>query len=253
MWERTRNTIFSAILIFPTISCAPLMEETWTVTAPEGPVTVRHYDPARELLLGFYIADIINPPKTRYSYPVIGPYLSGYSYCPPDIWADWTPLQRSLWIQSGIDSELRDYEYKLKSINDMQMFQMKLDVQGLIHDIESANERAKDELESKKEEAEDAADELKRAADDAKLKLEDAAFWAEADLKRAADDADLERLIAENATPGLPVFSGKEKELNLDWFIMIPPKGMSAKVWVDKLESALWAVRAFLRAFSSLN
>ena len=54
-----RKTILTGILILFTVSCAPLMEETWTVTTPEGPVTVSHYDPARELLLGFYISSLI--------------------------------------------------------------------------------------------------------------------------------------------------------------------------------------------------
>jgi len=120
-------------------------------------------------------------------------------YVPPNIWRDWSALQRSLWIQSARESDLRDYEYKLQSIIDMQMFQMKLDNQSLIYDLKREIERAKDELESKKEEAEDAADELEDAAYDAKLKLEDAASWAEFRLKSAADDADFERLVAENA------------------------------------------------------
>jgi hypothetical protein len=93
----------------------------------------------------------------------------------------------------------------------MQMFQMKLDNQSLIDDLKREMERAKDELERKKEEAEDAADELEDAAYDAKIKLEDATSWAEFRLKSAADDADFERLVAENAASGLPVFSGKEK------------------------------------------
>jgi len=115
------------------------MEETWTVTTPEGAVTVRHNDPARELLFGFYIADLIsNPPRTRYSYrPPLstGYYPYGYSYVPPDVWADWSPLQRSLWIESARENELMDYEYKLQSIKD-----------DLIYDLKREMERAKDDV-----------------------------------------------------------------------------------------------------------
>jgi len=223
-----KKILLAVFLVLFALSCAPLMEETWTVTTPEGPVTVRHYDPARELLLGFYIADLINPPKTRYSYPVIGSYLSGYSYCPPDIWRDWSPLQRSLWIQSGIDSELRDYEYKLKSINDMQMFQMKLDAQRIIDDLERETERAKDELESKKEEAEDAADELKDAADDTKLELENAAWWAKF-MESAVADAEVARLVAENAKVETRVLSDKRKTLSTEEFFPSMKKETSEK------------------------
>jgi len=233
-----KKTILIGILILFTVSCAPLMEETWTVTTPKGPVTVRHYDPARELLLGFYISSLItNPPKAHndlllssYYYPlVVPPYnpLSNY-YCPPDIWKAWSPLQRSLWIESGREAELRDYEYKLQSINDMQMFQMKLDAQSLIDDLENKTKRAKDELESKKEDAEDAADELKRAADDAKLKLENAAWWAKFRLESAAENADFERLVAENAgttEEQRKTFSTRDK---FDITVGLPPFNPSA-------------------------
>jgi len=136
--------MLAGILILFTVSCAPLMEETWTVTTPKGPVTVRHYDPARELLLGFYISSLItNPPKAHndlllssYYYPLILPpynYLSIY-YCPPDIWKAWTPLQRSLWIESGREAELRDYERELERIKE-----------NLIYDLRQEIERAKEE------------------------------------------------------------------------------------------------------------
>jgi len=136
-----RKIILAAFLVLFTMYCAPLMEETWTVTTPEGPVTVRHYDPARELLFGFYIADLIsNPPRTRYSYRpplstelALGLALSN-SYCPPSVWADWSPLQRSLWLESALDDDLRDYEYKLKRIKD-----------DLIYDLKREMERAKEE------------------------------------------------------------------------------------------------------------
>jgi len=93
------------------------------------------------LLFGFYIADLIsNPPRTRYSYRpplstelALGLALSN-SYCPPSVWADWSPLQRSLWLESALDDDLRDYEYKLKRIKD-----------DLIYDLKREMERAKEE------------------------------------------------------------------------------------------------------------
>jgi hypothetical protein len=129
------------------------MEETWTVATPEGAVTVRHYDPTFDLLLGLYTASLItNPPRTRYSYRPLSmgsaldlSWLSQippkYNYLPPP--STLSPVYKSLWIQSEIESELRDYEYKLKSIHEMEMFQMKLDVQGLIDDLKREMERVK--------------------------------------------------------------------------------------------------------------
>jgi len=214
-----RKTILAGFLILFTVSCAPLMEETWTVTTPEGPVTVRHNDPARELLLGFYIADLINPPKTHnnlllssYYYPLIIPRVQKFGTLPT-----WEDVLYDMKVESAIEDQLRDYERKIQSINDMETWKLKMDTQRMIDNIESAKERAKDELESKKkdaEDAEDAADELEDAAYDAKLelkraanKLEDAAWWAKFRLGSAAENAAAER-----------------SALDLDWLNSIPPK-----------------------------
>lgn len=103
------------------------------------------YDPSLDLLLGLCAYSLIaNPYQSQYYYPFIAPYLSGYSYCPPDVWKAWTPLQRSLWIQSSRENELRDYEYKLKSINDMETWQLKMDVQRIIDDLKRAKEEAEE-------------------------------------------------------------------------------------------------------------
>jgi hypothetical protein len=260
-----RKIMLAGILILFTVSCAPLMEETWTVTTPKGPVTVRHYDPARELLLGFYISSLItNPPKAHndlllssYYYPLIIPRVQKFGSLPT-----WEDVLYDMEVESAIRNQLRDYESEVEHINDMELWRLKTDTQRMIDDIESAKERAKDELESKKKDAEDAADELEDAAYDAKLelkraanKLEDAAWWAKFRLESAAENADFERLVAENAgtteeqrktfsteeifpdlhpTPP-PGFVLDKKEtaakkaiessaLNLDWLYSIPPK-----------------------------
>ena len=212
-----RKIMLAGILILFTVSCAPLMEETWTVTTPKGPVTVRHYDPARELLMGFYISSLItNPPKGRndlllssYYYPPIIPRVQKFGSLPT-----WEDVLYDMEVESAIRNQLRDYESEVEHINDMELWRLKTDTQRMIDDIESAKERAKDELESKKKDAEDAADELKDAAYDAKLelkraanKLEDAAWWAKFRLGSAAENAAAER-----------------SALDLDWLNSIPPK-----------------------------
>lgn len=143
-----KKTILAVFLVLFTVSCASLMD-FGGVYRRDGTAVVdpNPYDPSLDyLLLGLYATSLIAAaPQDRYYYsPLIPPYniLSSY-YCPPDVWRAWTPLQRSLWIQSGREAELRDYEYKLQSINDMQMFQMKLDVQSLIDDLKRAKEEAK--------------------------------------------------------------------------------------------------------------
>jgi len=212
-----RKIMLAGILILFTVSCAPLMEETWTVTTPKGPVTVRHYDPARELLLGFYISSLItNPPKAHndlllssYYYPLIIPRVQKFGSLPT-----WEDVLYDMEVESAIRNQLRDYESEVEHINDMELWRLKTDTQRMIDDIESAKERAKDELESKKKDAEDAADELEDAAYDAKLelkraanKLEDAAWWAKFRLGSAAENAAAER-----------------SALDLDWLNLIPPK-----------------------------
>ena len=57
-------------------------------------------------------------------------------YVPPDIWKVWTPLQRSLWIESARESDLRDYEYKIKRIN----WDLEDEARRLIDEIKRAKE-----------------------------------------------------------------------------------------------------------------
>jgi len=225
-----RKTILAGFLILFTVSCAPLMEETWTVTTPEGPVTVRHNDPARELLLGFYIADLINPPKTHnnlllssYYYPLIIPRVQKFGTLPT-----WEDVLYDMKVESAIEDQLRDYERRIQSINDMETWKLKMDTQRMIDNIESANERAKDELERKKQEAEDAADELKDAADDTKLELENAAWWAKF-MESAVADAEVARLVAENANVETRVLSDKRKTLSTEEFFPSMKKETSEK------------------------
>jgi len=74
-----------------------------------------------DLLLGLYYYPLVSPPvqKPRSSYSSAWDYVF-YDY--------------------DYNHALLDYEYKLKSINDMQMFQMELKVQQLIDDLKRAKE-----------------------------------------------------------------------------------------------------------------
>jgi len=196
-----KKILFAVFLVLFTVSCASFTE--WA-GSPEG------NDALAQTAVILALAN--ETPAIRNDYLLSAYYyppLMLDHYVPPDIWKAWTPLQRSLWIESARESDLRDYEYKIKSINNRNLWDLEDEAQRLIDDIKRANERAKDELESKKEDAEDAADELKRAADDAKLELGNAAWWAKFGLKSAADDADFERLVAENATTETRVLSDK--------------------------------------------
>jgi len=58
-------------------------------------------------------------------------------YVPPNIWREWSPLQRSLWIRSAQESDLRDYEYKVKRIN----WDLEDEARRLIDEIKRAKEK----------------------------------------------------------------------------------------------------------------
>ena len=129
-----RNTIFSVILILTTISCASLMDFDGAYRSDGSAVVDPNpYDPMSDLLLGFYISSLItNPPQTRYYYSP----LSRYSfYLPPP--ASLSPVYRYLWIQSEIESELRDYENKIKRIN----WDLEDEARRLIDEIKRAKEK----------------------------------------------------------------------------------------------------------------
>jgi len=145
-----KKITLAVFLVLFTISCAPVltksleetMEEYRNVYRQGGPAalaayhgSIVNYDSNIDLLLGLYYYPLIGTPsQDRYFY-------HQYNYLPPP--ASLSPVYKSLWIQSEIESELRDYEYKLKSIHDMEMFQMKLDVQGLIDDLKREMEKVK--------------------------------------------------------------------------------------------------------------
>jgi hypothetical protein len=120
-----KKIILIVVLIFSMTSCASFMA---------GPYPD---DPGLNLLYGTYCASLIaNPPQTRYYYPLISPpynYLSN-SYVPPSIWAGWSPLQRSLWIESAREIDLQNYKRELERIKE-----------NLIYDLRQEIERAKEE------------------------------------------------------------------------------------------------------------
>ena len=134
-----RKAIFSVILIFSTVSCAAFMEDfgngeynealqqTAVILALTSKPAVRN-----DLLLGLYY------------YPVIYDYPSRYSsYLPPP--KTLSPIYKSLWIESEIENEIRSYEYRLKSINDMEIWKLKMEAQRLMDDLKREMERAKEE------------------------------------------------------------------------------------------------------------
>ena len=84
------------------------------------------------LLLGLYTFSLIKSGKPAY---VPYAYLSPYSYCPLSVWATWSPLQRSLWLESSLEDELMDYENKLRIINATEMLTLQMEVQRLIDKI----------------------------------------------------------------------------------------------------------------------
>ena len=143
MWERTRNTIFSAILILTTISCASLMDFEG-VYRSDGSAVVdpNPYDPTLDLLYGLGQAAVIlalanETPGVRNDYLLSAYYyppLMLDHYVPPNIWRDWSPLQRGLWIESSRKIDLRNYEYELRRIS-----------QQIIDDMKKELERAKEE------------------------------------------------------------------------------------------------------------
>jgi hypothetical protein len=68
--------------------------------------------------------------------------LSAYYYPPlmldhyvhPEIWKAWSPLQRSLWIESAREIDLENYKRELERIKE-----------NLIYDLRQEIERAKEE------------------------------------------------------------------------------------------------------------
>jgi hypothetical protein len=124
-----RKTIFTAILILSTMSCAAFMEDfgegKYDVAIQQTAVALALTSkPAvrNDLLLGLYYYPLLSPPYRT---------CRNYNYLPT--WND-------VLYDSELDQALVEYEYKLKSINDMQIFQMELKVQQLIDDLKRAKE-----------------------------------------------------------------------------------------------------------------
>jgi len=124
-----RKTIFSAILILSTMSCAAFMEDfgegkydvaiqqTAVALALTSKPAVRRND----LLLGLYYYSLISPPvqKPRSSYSSAWDYVF-YDY--------------------DYNHALLDYEYKLQDIHDMEMFKLEMEVRRIINELKSAED-----------------------------------------------------------------------------------------------------------------
>ena len=144
--------ILISLLIISTISCTAIREyraEYRAELAREDRMRAQSRpaqlysspivnDSTLGLLLGLYTFSLIKSGGPAYYAPSYCTYLSPSAYCPPDVWAAWTPLQRSLWIEYNLDLELSRYESSLKDINDMEMFKLQTEVERLIREIERA-------------------------------------------------------------------------------------------------------------------
>jgi len=138
-----------SLLIISTISCAAIREyraEYKAELAREDRMRAQSRpaqlysspvvsDSTLGLLLGLYTFSLIKSGGPAYYAPSYCTYLSPSAYCPPDVWAAWTPLERSLWIEYNLDLELSRYESRLKDINNMEMFKLQTEVQRLIDKI----------------------------------------------------------------------------------------------------------------------
>jgi hypothetical protein len=79
----------------------------------------------------------LNSIPDKYDYPSRNYYrpLLRYDFPPT-----WEQVYLSALYRNALDDELRDYERKLRGINDMEMFSLKLKVQQLIDDLKRAKE-----------------------------------------------------------------------------------------------------------------
>ena len=120
-----RKTIFSAILILSTVSCASFMENFGN----------GEYNDA--LMQTAVILALENEkPAVRNDYLLSAYYyppLMLDHYVPPDTWRAWSPLQRALWIESSREIDLEDYKRELERIK-----------QDIIYDLRREIERAKE-------------------------------------------------------------------------------------------------------------
>jgi hypothetical protein len=141
-----KKTILVVILILTTTSCASLMDFDG-VYRSDGSAVVdpNPYDPSLDLLYGLRQTAVIlalanEKPDVRNDYLLSAYYYPPLlldHYVPPNIWREWTALQRSLWIRSAQESDLRDYEYKIKRIN----WDLEDEARRLIDEIKRAKEK----------------------------------------------------------------------------------------------------------------
>jgi hypothetical protein len=138
--------IMLIVVLFSMLSCASLMDFDG-VYRSDGSAVVdpNPYDPSLDLLYGLGQTAVIlalanETPAVRNDYLLSAYYyppLMLDHYVPPNIWREWSPLQRSLWIRSARESDLRDYEYKVKRIN----WDLEDEAQRLIDEIKRAKEK----------------------------------------------------------------------------------------------------------------
>jgi len=117
-----RNTIFSVILILPTISCASLMDFDGAYRSDGSAVVDPNpYDPMADLLLGFYISSFITSPhQARYYYPLIVPRYHGLNGLPT--WEDIIYEQR-------LDMRLNDYKRELERIKEDLIYELRQEIE----------------------------------------------------------------------------------------------------------------------------
>jgi len=138
-----KKTICCVILVLATISCAPLAQSIreYTDTERQAELATKGNPPAtNDLLLGLYYYSLITNPSL--TYPMNYNYLSN-SYCPPSIWNNWSALQKSLWLESCRESDLRDYEYSLKRIRDRETWNLEDEARRIINLATEELRRAK--------------------------------------------------------------------------------------------------------------
>jgi len=112
-------------MIFSIVSCASFTE--WA-NSPEGNDAL--------MRTSVILALQNSTPAARNDYLLSAYYyppLMLDHYVPPNIWRDWTPLQRSLWIESSREIDLQNYKRELERIKD-----------DLIYDLKREIERAKE-------------------------------------------------------------------------------------------------------------
>ena len=116
-----KKTILACFLVLFTVACAGFMEDFGNGECN---------DALMQTAVALALAN--KTPAVRNDYLLSAYYyppLMLDHYVPPDIWKVWSPLQRSLWIESARESDLEDYKRELEEIK-----------KGIIREIERAKE-----------------------------------------------------------------------------------------------------------------